>query len=168
MLVTDETSSVSAIPTLPSADYGFPAWRTPAAVKVCAVGHRCPGWLSRSFVRGALHLDSRASVPHLHHDTAGDLVGQYAGGGGGVLPRYPLLKWSSQPFWGAHGAYGSGAFRQPARVSRPRSGRVLRTDRRAQEGRRLAAPPCPASRNGLTGPSDHPYRDVVGLVGDRG
>src|SRR6266545_2548897 len=33
-------------------------------------------------------LDSRASVPDLHHDTRGDPVGQYAGGGG-VLPRSP-------------------------------------------------------------------------------
>src|SRR6266567_7720559 len=52
---------------------------------------RVPRWLSRSFVLAALralHLDSRASLPDLHHDTQGDPVSQYAGGGRG-LPRAP-------------------------------------------------------------------------------
>ncbi len=58
---------------------GFPAWWTPEAAKLCAVGHGVPGRLSRSFVRGALHLDSRASMPHLHHGTLGDPVSQQPG-----------------------------------------------------------------------------------------
>ncbi len=74
------TSSVSAIPRLPPC-------RT--AVSLLAglqkrrshvlSAARVPGRLSRSFVRRALHLDSRASVPHPHHDTRGDPVGNYAG-----------------------------------------------------------------------------------------
>jgi hypothetical protein len=43
----------------------------------------CAAAGSRTFA-----LDSRAVVPHLHHDAPGDLVGQYSGEGG-VLPRSP-------------------------------------------------------------------------------
>src|SRR6266536_4865703 len=43
----------------------------------------CAAEGSRTFA-----LDSRAVVPHLHHDPRGDLVGQYPGGGRG-LPRPP-------------------------------------------------------------------------------
>jgi len=43
----------------------------------------CAAAGSRTFA-----LDSRASAPYLQHDTRGDPVGQYVGGGG-VLPRTP-------------------------------------------------------------------------------
>jgi hypothetical protein len=74
------TSSVSAIPRLPPC-------RTAISLlaglqkrrRYVLSAARVPGRLSRSFVRGALHVDSRASVPHPHHDTRGDPVGNYAG-----------------------------------------------------------------------------------------
>jgi hypothetical protein len=83
ILVSDPAHT--AMPTC-----GFPARRTPEAAKLRALSHPVPDRLSRSFVLAslrALHLDSRAVVPHLHHDTRGGRVGQYAGGG--LLPRTP-------------------------------------------------------------------------------
>jgi hypothetical protein len=73
---------------------GFPTRWTPEAAKVCAVGRPGPGQAVKVVCPWALHLDSQASVPHLHHDTWGNPVRRYSGEE--VSPPAPLLRWRHQ------------------------------------------------------------------------